>query len=150
MPLPTVVDSSPDARFLRYEVEYPGFTTERLYAAWTEPEELRGWWPVEARVDLREGGEYEFRWPKIGVVLLGNYLEVRPGERLAFTWLWAHELGAPEQVVRLSFGAVEGGARLVLEHGLFAEGEEGAGHRRSIAEGWEHFLPRIAGLARER
>ena len=60
---------------------------ERVFAAWTEPEQIKQWFGpdacevVEAHVDPRVGGEYRFRFarPEMGEFSLrGEYREVIP------------------------------------------------------------------------
>jgi uncharacterized protein YndB with AHSA1/START domain len=54
------IEQAGDRHVLRYErrFEYP---IERVWAAITEPDELRGWLAA-AEVDLREGGAIALRW----------------------------------------------------------------------------------------
>jgi uncharacterized protein YndB with AHSA1/START domain len=69
---------------------------EEVYRAWTEPERLRQWLTPpggvapSAEVELREGGSYRIEMQLMGdtAYLGGDYLEVRPPERLVFTWAW--------------------------------------------------------------
>jgi len=59
----------------------------------TEPERLRRWQTVAARVDLRVGGDY--RWTITpGHSAAGTFTEVEPGRRVVFTWGW--EGSAPQ------------------------------------------------------
>ena len=54
---------------------------EDAFALLTEPERLRRWQTVSARVDLRAGGEY--RWTVTpGHVAAGTFREVEPGRRV--------------------------------------------------------------------
>ena len=51
---------------------------EQTFALVTEPERLRRWQAVTARVDLRAGGP--FRWTVVpGANASGTYVEVEPG-----------------------------------------------------------------------
>jgi uncharacterized protein YndB with AHSA1/START domain len=68
---------------------------EKVFRAWTEPQELMKWWQPNgftapsAEIDLREGGRYRIAMqPHKGPLryLCGQYLEVRPPERLVMTW----------------------------------------------------------------
>jgi uncharacterized protein YndB with AHSA1/START domain len=68
---------------------------ECLFAAWTEPDQLRAWWGPEgvvciaAEIDLRRGGRY-----RIGnklsdqrvLWIVGEFDEVEPPRRLVDTW----------------------------------------------------------------
>ena len=69
---------------------------EAVFDAWTNAEVLREWWaamptmsPGEIEVDLREGGRYRMAMvADDGQVhtVTGEYTEVRPPERLVYTW----------------------------------------------------------------
>ncbi len=57
------------------------------FALITQPERLRRWMTVPARVDLRAGGEY--RWTVTpGHIAAGTVVDVDPGKRVTFTWGW--------------------------------------------------------------
>lgn len=70
-------------------------TPERLFAAWTEPAQLRRWWgpaqvdcPV-AEVDLRVGGRYRLanKFPDGSVWWIGGTFEaVAPPRLLVYSW----------------------------------------------------------------
>jgi len=80
-------------------------TPERLFAAWTEPAQLRHWWGPEtvtcgaAEIDLRVGGRYRLanRFPDGSVWWIGGSFEtIAPPRLLIYSWeLAAGEL-APE------------------------------------------------------
>jgi uncharacterized protein YndB with AHSA1/START domain len=68
---------------------------DHVYQAWTRPAHMEQWFrpfdDVTMKVitfDLREGGEYFFRytWPQGEFPLKGKFLTVRPRECLIFTW----------------------------------------------------------------
>jgi uncharacterized protein YndB with AHSA1/START domain len=70
-------------------------TPERLFAAWTEPEQLRQWWGPEgvvcvaAEVELRPGGHYRIgnQLPDQKVLwIVGKFEVVEPPRRLTYTW----------------------------------------------------------------
>ncbi len=67
----------------------------RVFAAWTEPEQLRQWWgprPVTcsaAEIDLRVGGRYRIgnRLPDGSeLIIAGEFEIVEPPVRLVYTW----------------------------------------------------------------
>ncbi|MDJ0323272.1 TIGR03086 family metal-binding protein [Cryobacterium sp. PH31-AA6] len=111
----------------------------------TEPERLRRWKAVAARVDLRVGGEY--RWTILpGHSAAGTFTEIEPGKRVVLTWGWEGSTDLPPgaSTVSITLDAVEGGTTLRLVHdGLTAE--QAASH----AEGWNHFLGRLVTLGVE-
>ncbi|MBI3993189.1 MAG: SRPBCC domain-containing protein [Candidatus Lambdaproteobacteria bacterium] len=70
-------------------------SAERLFAAWTEPEQLKRWWGPqgvvcpEAQIDLRVGGGYRIanRFADGRVVwIVGEFKQVAPPRELVYTW----------------------------------------------------------------
>ena len=112
---------------------------DAAFALITEPERLRRWQTVSARVDLRAGGEY--RWTVTpGHLASGTFREVEPGKRVVFGWGWdgSADLAPDSSVVTITLESTAGGTSVTLVHeGLTAEQE--VGH----AEGWNHFLGRL-------
>ena len=106
---------------------------QRVFRAWTDPELMMRWF-VEGdgnmsvcEIDLREGGRYRLegemggkRWR-----IWGSYLEVRPPEKLVYTWAWKHDAGvgkSPEgdTTVTVEFRDRGKETELVLTHERFA------------------------------
>lgn len=123
---------------------------ERVFRAWTDPEEVTTWWRIpgayettEAEIDLRVGGRYRFGGTSEGrgaFEVHGEYREIQPGRRLVYTWIPDWDDGARESVVTLTFEAEAGGTRLVVEHLGFGTRESRDDH----ASGW----PVVAGALR--
>jgi uncharacterized protein YndB with AHSA1/START domain len=74
-------------------------SAQRVFDAWTSEEVMRRWWhaehdweTTEASVDLQPGGAVRvvMRDPHSGAEYGGggNYTEIDPPRRLAFTWIW--------------------------------------------------------------
>ena len=87
---------------------------QRVFRAWTEPELMMRWF-VEGdgnmsvcEIDLREGGRYRLEGDMGGKrwTIWGSYLEVRPPERLVYTWTWKHDPG---------IGTTEGDTTVTVE-----------------------------------
>ncbi len=116
---------------------------DAAFALLTEPERLRRWKTVAARVDLRVGGEY--RWTVTpGHVAMGTFTEIEPGKQVVYTWGWEGDGQLPPgaSTVRVNLEAVDGGTTVQLIHeGLTPEQEV------MHAEGWTHFLARLVQLA---
>ena len=84
---------------------------ERVFEAWTNAEQLKKWFgPDEdivvsqTKVDLRAGGKYRIQMKKTDGefhTATGTYREVKPPERLVFTWAWEKDGSEPD------FGEVE-------------------------------------------
>jgi uncharacterized protein YndB with AHSA1/START domain len=73
---------------------------DRVYAAWTDPEQLRQWFgPENVRTqnliaDAREGGK--FQWDLIDsegdqLTMLGEFRELQPDRKIVFTWQWQND-----------------------------------------------------------
>jgi uncharacterized protein (TIGR03086 family) len=108
----------------------------------TQPERLRRWMTITARIDLRAGGD--FRWTVVpGAYAGGTVTELEPGRRIAFAWGWEgnEEVLPGSSDVTITVEPADGGTHLTLVHsGLSAEQE--AQH----AEGWSHYLGRLVAL----
>jgi uncharacterized protein YndB with AHSA1/START domain len=113
---------------------------DEAFALLTDPERLRRWKTVSARVDLRAGGTY--RWTIIpGHAVRGTFIEVEKGRRLVFGWGWegSPDLGPDASTVTVTFEPADGGTLVRLVHtGLNLE--QAASH----LAGWRHFFDRLA------
>jgi uncharacterized protein YndB with AHSA1/START domain len=110
------------------------------FALLTDPERLRRWKTVSARVDLRAGGTY--RWTIVpGHAVRGTYLEVEKGRRLVFGWGWegSRDLGPDASTVTVTFEPTDGGTLVRLVHTGLTD-EQAAAH----LEGWRHFFDRLS------
>jgi len=86
---------------------------EKVFRAWTDPEELKQWWGPEgcstpiAEIDLRVGGKYRFGMKPLEgdlIFVSGTYREIRPPEKLVYTWVWeGSEMDAGETLVTVKF-----------------------------------------------
>ena len=142
-----------------------------VFRAWTEPDRLSQWWgagpdfstPI-AEVDLRVGGKYRLGMKapdqEEPYIVGGTYREVRPPERLVYTWAWeqhasgsasgtagegAPDLGSGETLVTVEFHDVGGKTELVLTHGFFPDRNMRDEHN----QGWEGVLTQLARLVEE-
>lgn len=112
---------------------------DQAFALITEPERLRRWQAVSARVDLRVGGDY--RWTVTpGHVAAGTFREVELGKRVVFGWGWegSPDLAPDTSTVAVTLEPVEGGTQVTLTHDGLTD-EQAAMH----AEGWNHYLARL-------
>ncbi len=118
-------------------------SADETFALLTEPERLRRWQVVSARMDLRAGGD--FRWTVLpGSNASGTFVEVEPGKRVVYAWGWENggEPGPGESTVTITLEPAEGGTTVRLVHeGLTAEEDEQHSH------GWEHFMGRLVAAA---
>jgi uncharacterized protein YndB with AHSA1/START domain len=129
---------------------------ERVFAAWTRPEQLRAWSAPEG-MTIEEGGELDLRvGGRWSVAMLepdgtrhaafGTYREITPPKRLVFTHAWQQERGtSPETTLTIEFHEVPGGTRVVLIQEGFASPESRDGHSvgwSSTLDSLEHFFAR--------
>ena len=117
---------------------------ERVFAAWITPSDVVRWLGGEkchiekATIDPRVGGEYHYKMKgsdagKPG--MSGVFREVKPPERLVFTWMTGScDVEGPrvETLVTVEFTAQAGGTLVQLTHEGFPSEEVCDGHN----EGW--------------
>lgn len=105
---------------------------ERVFRAWTQPAALREWWcppgwvARDVEIDLRVGGVYRIAMSRgageAEVAVRGRFIEVRPPERLVFTWRWEGAFaGHPESRVMVELQQQGDVTELVLRHENFAD-----------------------------
>lgn len=115
---------------------------ERVYRAFTEPDEVTAWWGVpgayettDAEIDLRVGGSYRFSGTsaRSGTFeVRGEYRELDPPRRLVYTWTPGWDDGADRSVVAITLEERDGGTVLTLEHTGFRT----ASARDEHDQGW--------------
>jgi uncharacterized protein YndB with AHSA1/START domain len=123
-----------------------------VFRAWTDPEALRRWWVPfagmsvpAAEVDLRPGGRYRFTMRSSKgeeFHLSGVYREVRPPERLVYTWRWEGTERADddgETLVTVDFEATGTTTLLHLTHEQFPDPDTRDRH----GVGWGGVLDRL-------
>jgi glutathione S-transferase len=120
-------------------------TAERLFQAWTQPEQLRAWWgprPVtcsRADVDLRVGGRYRIdnALPDGNTVTIeGEFRAIEPPHRLVYTWRMGAGPEAEESLVTVRFEARGEATEVVVVHEQLAS----EAVRDSHAQGWDGCL----------
>jgi uncharacterized protein YndB with AHSA1/START domain len=123
---------------------------DRVYAAWTDPVQLKEWWgPKEVRTlkivaDTRVGGKY--RWDLVNqegeqMSVFGEYLELIPGRRVVFTWKWDDDENWEKftSQVSVDFSDRDGGTELRLTHVQLPSEESRDRH----SYGWNSVLDRF-------
>ena len=128
---------------------------DRVFRAFTDKEAVKVWfttpnlkWLEEPLLEARPGGAY--RWTvgdgsKVWCIH-GKYVEVKPPERLVFTWLWENDPIRGESgdtVVTVEFHERGGRTEVVLTH----EGLPSEVSLREHEEGWAECLEKIGQLA---
>jgi uncharacterized protein YndB with AHSA1/START domain len=113
---------------------------EIVFPYFTDPARMTDWMGVAALLDPRPGGTFRVE-PNGRDVVVGEYVEVEPPHRVVFTW--GFDGAAPGSTrVEVTLEPDGDGTRLtLLHHGL-------AGPLRDAhAEGWAHYLGRLAPVA---
>lgn len=120
-----------------------------VFKAHTEPGELAKWWGPKGftapsiEIDLRVGGSYRIAMqPPEGdpFHLSGEFLEVEPPSRLAYTFRWEEPTPDDrETVVTFSLADLGGSTEVIVDQGLFATEERRALHE----QGWTETLDRL-------
>ncbi len=127
---------------------------ERLFALWTEPDELVKWWGPEGAyipahaIDPRPGGSWRTTMRTADGkhhTVSGRYHAIEPPRRLVFSWAWEDEHGARghETEVTVTFTPAPGGTKLVLLQKEFESKESRDRH----AHGWESTFNCLARFA---
>jgi len=127
---------------------------ERVYRAFTEPEELRRWWgptgftTPRIKLDVRPGGAYALTMKAPSGKLhhlAGVYKVVEPNRRLVYTWSWQEGgyAGIPTTVT-LEFLPEGKGTRLRVTHEAMTSAEMVDDHKG----GWSSCLDRLAELCK--
>jgi uncharacterized protein YndB with AHSA1/START domain len=122
---------------------------EKVWAAWTQPETLIGWFcttkakpgSMRAELDVRVGGRYRVsfdmesgEYSEVG----GVYREVVPNEKLVFSWAW-HSTPERESLVTVSIKPDGAGALMIFTHEQFFD--EAA--RDNHAKGWDELFTQL-------
>jgi uncharacterized protein YndB with AHSA1/START domain len=123
---------------------------EKVYAAWTEPENLVQWFgpgqvepgSTRADLDVRVGGRYRIsftgangEYHEVG----GVYRDVVRNQRLVFSWAW-HSTPERESLVTVSIKPDGGGTLLTFQHAQFVDETARDNHQR----GWTESLANLS------
>ena len=122
---------------------------EKVWAAWTDPEKLIGWFcttkakpgSLRAELDVRIGGRYRIsfdmesgEYSEVG----GVYREVVPNEKLVFRWAW-HSTPERESLVTVSVRPDGAGSLMVFTHEQFFDETARDNH----AKGWNQLFEQL-------
>ena len=136
---------------------------ERVWKAWTDPEQVKSWWGPRsftapfAKIDLRVGGKYLYcmRSPDgKDYWSTGVYREIVPLQRIVATDSFADEKGnvvpathygmspdlPPEFVVTVTFEEYQRKTRLTLKHTGFPSGRDS----EMASQGWNESFDKLA------
>jgi uncharacterized protein YndB with AHSA1/START domain len=115
-----------------------------VFALLTDPEKILGWMGTEAEVDPQPGGLYLVNVTGARFAR-GEFREVVPVHRLAYSFGWDGSEAVPPGSSLVEIDLIErpDGTLLRLTHSGLPNAEQCAGH----AEGWAHYLDRLATVA---
>ncbi len=123
---------------------------QRVFQAWTKPEHLNRWsapsddFEVTAETDLRVGGKYRIQMKHVSGnvhVAVGEYLEIRPPEKLVYTWGW-EDGSVTDTLVTIEFRDLGKETEVVLTQERFPNTDWRDKHN----EGWTGCLVRLEKL----
>ena len=122
----------------------------RVYAAWTDPDQLKQWWGPEGvqtrnfTADARVGGKY--RWDLVNqegeeMSVFGEYRELIAGRKIVFTWKWDddEDWKVHNSLVTVELSDRDGGTEIKLTH----EQLPSEASRDRHNEGWNSVIDRL-------
>jgi len=121
---------------------------ETVWSYLVDPVKAHRWWGRAISLDLRPGGALRVE-VTMGSVASGVVLEVDPPRRLVYTWGWEVGGGGPELVppgsstVEIELVPSGEATTVRLVHRDLPGPESAEAH----AQGWEHYLSRLATAA---
>jgi uncharacterized protein YndB with AHSA1/START domain len=133
---------------------------EKVFAAWAQRERLEQWMCKDASAhavihhqqDIRTGGRYrmEVRDPAKGEVYWGEgvYREVKPPEKIVFSWSWTKDTpdgaqlhpDSPDTEVTVEFFVRGNFTEVVLTHAAFGSAKDRDEHN----QGWNGCFDMLA------
>lgn len=120
---------------------------QEVFDAWLDPESLREWMcpgaqtVTDVQVDARVGGLFRIvmRRQAGEFVHTGEYREIRPPERLVFTWR-SHATHWKDSLVTVELAAQGENTELILTHELLPDEEA----LRQHTQGWQGIGDKLA------
>lgn len=131
---------------------------ELVWTAWTDPAHIKEWLQLgegmtteSVSADLRAGGKFRIQQKRADgefFTAAGTYLEVKPPERLVYTFDWEKdgggtefgELEGNETQVTVEFRAIGKRTELVFMHEKFASAEARDRHEGGWKAWFEKFV----------
>jgi len=117
---------------------------ETVFPYFTDPARMTDWMGIAALLDPRPGGTFRVEANGRDVVL-GEFVEVAPPHRVVFTWGFDGPdpfVAAGSTRVEVTLQPDDDGTLLTLLHHGLADGA-----RDPHADGWTHYLARLAPVA---
>ena len=123
-------------------------TAEKLFDAWTQPEQLKQWWGpnavicIAAEVDLKVGGRYRIanQFPDGKVLWIsGEFEAIERPKRLIYSWRIGAESGPTERVI-VRFEPSGSSTEVIVTH----ERIPAVAARDLHQQGWDGCLQKLA------
>ena len=117
---------------------------ETVWEFLVDPEKLMRWKGINADLETQPGGI--FRCEVIpGHIARGEYVEIDKPNKLVFTWGWDGSEDVPpgSSTIEIELASDGDGTSLRFVHKDLPNAEAIASH----AQGWNHYLPRLATAA---
>jgi uncharacterized protein YndB with AHSA1/START domain len=114
---------------------------ELVYRFLTEGDLMRRWMGVDVEIDPKPGGIYRVS-PNGVETARGNYVEVDPNRKIAFSWGYESGLdGMPagSTLVEITLEARKPGTLVRLVHRHLPSDDA----KRAHDDGWQHYLARL-------
>jgi len=125
---------------------------DRVFRAWTNAQELARWFAPSAEystkvpeLDLKVGGKYKVEMHHKGGTVHtvgGTYREIKPPEKIVFTWGWESGTVTHESLVTIEFLDLGSATEILLTHVQLPSIEE----RQKHTHGWNGCLEQLARL----
>ncbi|MFG2330953.1 SRPBCC domain-containing protein [Streptomyces sp. NPDC048604] len=115
---------------------------ETVFGFFTDREKWLSWMGADGVFSFEPGGSYRTRVTGENTAS-GRFITVDPPKRLVFSWGWengAMPVPPGSSTVEITLKPVAGGTLLRLVHSGLPSPEACAAH----AEGWEHYVGRLA------
>jgi uncharacterized protein YndB with AHSA1/START domain len=122
---------------------------ERVFRAWTDARELARWFAPSPEystkvpeLELKVGGKYKVEMHHKGGNVHsvgGTYREIKPPEKLVFTWRWENDPSASESLVTIEFLDWGPSTEVQLSHERLPNAEQ----REKHAQGWNGCLAQL-------
>jgi uncharacterized protein YndB with AHSA1/START domain len=130
---------------VRREV-HVGAPRASVFAFLTDPEKILQWMGDGATTELQQGGIYLVKGVGVGKrAARGSFREVVPVHRLAYSFGWEDSDKVPpgSSLIEIDLIERDGGTLLRMTHSGLPDAMQCALH----AEGWAHYLARLADAA---
>lgn len=114
---------------------------EDVWQHWVDVALLETWWwpmfdDTRYEVDAQPGGVYRFHTGEGGIGVSGEFEDVEPQERLAFSWHWTGQ--DAESTVVVTFRDADDGTLVTVAHTNIPFDDVDP-----LTEGWEDVLTRL-------